>query len=47
MATNIWIKNILFPAKICEFTKFRTYLVNFFNPGTEWAAILKMENGLQ
>ena len=49
MATNFLIKNIFSPAKICECLKFRTFLVQFFNPGTnqkmgnskngKWAAI--------
>ena len=49
MATNFWIKNIFSSAKICEFSKFPTYLVNFLTLvlTRKWAAILKMENGLQ
>ena len=45
MATNFWIKNILFPNKICEVSKFRTYVVNFFNPGTDQKMGSNSKNG--
>ena len=49
MATNFWIKNILFPSKNLRIFKFRTFLVQFLTLvlTRKWAAILKMENGLQ
>ena len=50
MATNFWIKNVLFPSKNLQIFKFSKYLVQFFNPVTDqkmggnskngkWAAI--------
>ena len=45
MATNFWIKNILFLAKICEFLKFCTFLVQFFNPGTDQKMGSNSKNG--
>ena len=49
MATNFGLRIFCSPAKICEFSKFRTYLVNFLTLvlTRKWAAILKMENGMQ
>ena len=45
MANNFWIKNILFPRKNCEFSKFRTFLVQFFNPGTDQKMGSNSKNG--
>ena len=48
MATNFWIKNIFCsPAKICEFSKFPTYLVNFLTLvlTRKWPAIPKIFQG--
>ena len=48
MATNFWIKNILFPSKNLRIFKISHIFIFLTLVLTrKWAAILKMENGLQ
>ena len=46
MATNFWIKNILFPSQNLQIFKIsHIFLVNFFNPGSDHKMGSNSKNG--